>query len=370
MRVVGDFLKDRDNNFSLIRLIAALMLLLGHAFYLTDPLKRGNVTAFGIDYGYIALSVFFAISGFLLTASYSRKPSCLVYAESRFLRIFPGLVVCNLFTVLVIGLAFTRLPFYEYLADHQTWDYLGINSTLILHGTELQVDLPGVFASNPRPGVNGPLWTLAYEVWMYILLAFIGRAGMLKRQRVLRGILLEALILVLIYHFIGFETGATRLGFYFFAGVFVYLIREWLPMNGWLALALGLAAIASVGTMLYALIMPIAVVYCTFWLALVPKGWVRLYNRLGDYSYGTYLYGWPVQQSIMALVPAIQPWMLFGWSLPLTLLIASVSWHLVENPLLGCKGSTTRLIDRIKASWQSGRSQAIVPYPNGNERQG
>jgi peptidoglycan/LPS O-acetylase OafA/YrhL len=347
LRVVEDHLKNRDNNFGLIRLVAAIVILFWHSFFLTDPAKGGNVTWFGIDYSNVAVDMFFAISGFLLAASYLRNSSVLAYAESRFLRIFPGLFVCNLVSVLIVGLAFTQLPSIKYLADHQTWEYVWTNSTLISGGTQLQIYLPGVFDDNMRTSVNGPLWTLAYEIWMYILLAIIGLTGILKKQRIAPVLLLEGLVILLVFPLFFFESNATRLLFYFFAGVFVYLIRKWLPMNGWLALALGLGAVIGVGTGLNALIMPIGLVYCTIWMALVPEGKIRLYNRVGDYSYGTYLYGWPVQQSIIALAPTIQPLPLFGSSLLLTLLIAAISWHFIENPSLRCKGSATRLVARV-----------------------
>ena len=57
-------------------------------------------------------------------------------------------------------------------------------------------------------------------------------------------------------------------------------------------------------------------------------------KALPDLSYGTYLYGWPVQKLVLILLPAAAPLALFLLSLPLALGCAVLSWGLVEGPAL------------------------------------
>jgi len=61
------------------------------------------------------------------------------------------------------------------------------------------------------------------------------------------------------------------------------------------------------------------------------------FNRVGDYSYGVYVYSFPIQQTLVQRIPGIDPMPLFGLGLALSLAIAAVSWHYLERPALGLK---------------------------------
>lgn len=127
-----------------------------------------------------------------------------------------------------------------------------------------------------------------------------------------------------------------RLGGMFFVGGAAWVWRDRLPVNGWVVvlglLAMGLAATVSVRVFepVYRLAMP----YAVFWLAYRPGGWLRAYNRAGDYSYGVYIYAFPVQQMLVASMPGIGVWQLTAAAGAITGLLAVLSWHLVEQPAL------------------------------------
>jgi peptidoglycan/LPS O-acetylase OafA/YrhL len=97
-------------------------------------------------------------------------------------------------------------------------------------------------------------------------------------------------------------------------------------------LALGLAALVSPRAFepVYRLAMP----YVVFWLAYRPGGLLRAYNRVGDYSYGVYIYAFPVQQMLVAWFPGLGIWPLTAAAGAITLLLAVLSWHGVESPAL------------------------------------
>jgi len=69
----------------------------------------------------------------------------------------------------------------------------------------------------------------------------------------------------------------------------------------------------------------------------VPGGAVRGYNRLGDYSYGFYLWQFPLQQWIVLRRPETSQPELVLLSAPAALAVAALSWHLVEAPALARK---------------------------------
>ncbi|MDO8654733.1 MAG: hypothetical protein Q7R66_21385, partial [Undibacterium sp.] len=90
-----------------------------------------------------------------------------------------------------------------------------------------------------------------------------------------------------------------------------------------------------------------------FYLAYLPAGAIRKYNALGDYSYGVYIYAFPVQQALASIYPGIPvPAMLLG-SATLTLTLATLSWHLIEKRALHLKGFLSTRPAKLPATGSS-----------------
>jgi len=120
----------------------------------------------------------------------------------------------------------------------------------------------------------------------------------------------------------------------FLTGAFFYMNRESVSLNPYL-FGLSLAAMYLFNTTeFYPPIYLFALAYSIFWLAYVPAGFIRRFNNLGDYSYGMYIYAFPVQQGILALAPQATPAMIIVIATVITLILAALSWHLVEEPAL------------------------------------
>ena len=87
----------------------------------------------------------------------------------------------------------------------------------------------------------------------------------------------------------------------------------------------------------YRTVFSVVVIYGTFVIAYLPKGIIHRFNNLGDYSYGLYLYAYPIQQSIVSLVDGVSPPLLFVSSFLIALFCSILSWHFIESPCLKLK---------------------------------
>lgn len=331
----------RDNNFNLMRMLAALALLLSHSF----PLALGPravepfQASLGMTLGTLAVGIFFTISGYLVTASLVSRPSLADFALARARRIYPGLWVAIALTVFVLGAGFTTLDLDDYLSHPRTWFYVLKNGTLLFGFVDR---LPGVFADLPYPGVvNGSLWTLPIEVRLYVALAAV-QAALLRWRRRRPGapigpvlVALAASCVVTVAWQGAESSSALRFSAMFFVGAVLQLYRHRIPLTvSGLAAGVALLAVGSIDTGLFALAFVSAGAYVVLCLAYLPGGWLRRYNRLGDYSYGLYIYAFPVQQLVAVARPGIGVAALFAASAAGTLVLAVLSWHLVESPVL------------------------------------
>jgi peptidoglycan/LPS O-acetylase OafA/YrhL len=360
MKRLSDHINSRDNNFNLLRFIAASMVLWGHSWPMTssgiDPLAK----AFEVPAPHMAVDIFFGISGFLVTSSLLSRKNVLAFSLARLLRLVPGLFISTLLTVFGIGLYFTTLPINEYLKHADIYQYIWINSTLL--GT--QITLPGVFDHLALPGsVNGSLWTLPYEFKMYAVLAVIGLL-VYAWPRLLPERFASLIVIAIA---VAANTGLMLVAygpiplsekmlshisleywrFYamFFLGGTFFILRRFIPLNFIFIIIIGIAVYASKkvffqGTgnnCLFFGTYSLLLIYVVLYFSYLPGKWIRKFNEIGDYSYGIYIYAFPIQQSVLALGLATTPNQLFLLAFPPTLLLAILSWHFIEKPALSLR---------------------------------
>ena len=331
------------NNFHLIRLAAALLVLFAHAFHLLEragdePIGSWFLT---MDASLLGVTIFFFVSGFLVSRSWDVRRSLKSFLVARALRIAPALWLALIVTVFIVGILFTTLPINDYLVDARIWRYLALNAVL-----RTQYFLPGVFEANPLPGVNGSLWTIPLEVVMYVMLAAIGWTSLIDgpREAIERlrhqpwGFALAMIVAALLVVKVA-RTGPQYVGLalYFALGALAYRFRSRIPLSPWFGIALIIIAVAAARTPIGPLLLPVALPYAILTIALRPAFRVRqTWLHRNDYSYGTYLYGFPVQQAAIAF-GARDPASLLAVCVPVTLLLAALSWHLVERRSLRLK---------------------------------
>ncbi|WP_340387741.1 acyltransferase [Paenibacillus sp. FSL E2-0151] len=342
-RRLSELLMGRNNYFDLIRVVAAILVIFSHAYPLSgdgsgEPLSRFSNGQ--INFGNLAVFIFFVISGLLITQSYLHSNNLIVFLKSRLLRIFPGLMGVLLFSVFIIGPIVTELPLADYFTSGGIVEYL---KAVFLF--PMQWNLPGVFESNVYKGVvNGSLWTIPFEFICYLLVGLLGFLGILRYKYV---VLLFSLILYYFYtfgdsllansgHLFGMEIKTLiELSVYFMAGSIVYLFKDVIIIKkemAMLSLSLLLISFFNGG---FKPVFVIAGTYLILYIAYLPKSRAHVLTQYGDFSYGLYLYAFPVQQMVTYFYGgSTYVWLNFLISVPITYILAVISWYVIEKRAL------------------------------------
>jgi Predicted acyltransferases len=339
--------KGRNNNLDIIRLLAALGVIYSHAY----PLCVGNytgelaatLTRNRMSVGSIAVSTFFILSGFLITKSFERTPHLASYLKARFFRIVPPVLIVILIGAFIIGPLCTSLPYKEYFRHTATWNYIKNLNMKFEYGT-----LPGVFESHHNQGINSSLWTLTYEVAFYIFIAIIGSLKLIKKKEYSIGFFILSTYLYLhketifttsiLWFSPHFLKNFVYLGMFFTIGMIYYCYRDYieLTVRGFIiacfALVLGLKLIEP--NLAFALFGS----YIIICLAFNGKIIFNKISNYGDFSYGIYLFAFPIQQIyIMIFKGSIHPLLNFILTTITVIPIAYISWHFIEKKCLQLK---------------------------------
>ncbi len=339
----------KSNNFGFLRFFLAALVILSHGLPIGgfpdyDPfiLLSNHATTLGS----VAVAGFFALSGFLITRSYISSNSLLRFLRHRFLRIFPGFWVCLLLTALVFAPLVQWLEQGSMYGLYESTDsplrYVYANFFLYIK----QWTIAGLPAKTPLTGLNGSLWTLIHEFLCYLAVGVLGVMGLLgKRWTIVIALLglwtvqllrihAPALVPMIAGH--TFVEEFIRLSITFFCGAAIYVFRDTIPSSAWLAVVA--CVIYVLGSYLgYTLeIESVTIAYSVFWLAFhLP---FTSFDRRGDYSYGLYIYAFPVQQ-LLAVLGAHHlgyvPFVFLG--IVGTMMFAVPSSIYVEKPMLDRK---------------------------------
>jgi peptidoglycan/LPS O-acetylase OafA/YrhL len=353
---LSEYAIGRDNNFNLIRLLAALSVIFSHSIAVLG--LPGNREIFfdrlGLSAGEIAVDVFFVASGFLVTGSLVNRGSLVAFLWARALRIYPALWVMLGLTVFVLAPALTALPLADYFHARSTYEYFWKCATLI---GGVRYSLPGVFETMPVKGeFNGSLWTLPIELRMYLYLAagwFVFAVVPALRVMALRLIAPIAaaafLVIILRGRLSGGPFNAANIRvFMFLAGTTLYLWRDRIALNhGVLFVLMAALAIGSFNKSVFFVAYVLCLAPLILHLAYIPDGRViRSFNTWGDFSYGVYIYAFPIQQTLALFFPGMSLLAMVVLSAFLTLAVAAVSWHGVEKRALALKGDCAAATSR------------------------
>ncbi|WP_278958630.1 acyltransferase family protein [Aquipseudomonas alcaligenes] len=348
----------KANNLDAVRLVSAWLVLYVHSYTflgLPEPLFLSWVPL-----STLGVYIFFILSGYLISESWERDPNLARFFKRRLLRILPGLSVCVLLCTFVLGPILTTLPVTEYLSSQHTWNYLKNIGLYIIYY------LPGVFETNRiANAVNGSLWSLPIEFLMYILVAFI---GVIHGSRWIAAALATSSAAVcllwaqktpdmlVIYN--SDLRQAFICGTYFWVGACFFKFgwkRHLTLSNCMLAMLLMLCLEPWTNLLSKAswILLPIiALAFGFSRSALLTK-----LTKSGDYSYGIYIYAFPAQQSIAYLYPESGILIYIFICSSLTLILAALSWHLIEKRALSLKPRSP------KRTEPANHSSAPTTYP-------
>jgi peptidoglycan/LPS O-acetylase OafA/YrhL len=334
--------ENRYGAFDGLRLIAAASVLFSHCYAIVnkdanEPIVR--LTGGTLTLGELAVYTFFAMSGYLVTQSWTNDPSAIRFMTRRVLRIVPALAFVIIISFAVIGPVTTQLTPSNYFSSSQAWTYL---DKILIYPA--QYGLPGVFEHNPLPiVVNGSLWTLRVEFGLYITVAAFGYFSLLQSRQInitcaaaciiASGILTQTSLLANIPFLHQITALFLNAAPFFIGAALAQSKLLWKPMFG-AAVLLVVATIFLISTPAAVLLVIAAIPFVTIFVARYGRCDLR---RIGDYSYGTYLFAFPMQQTVVYFLPGVQPLGLFVIAGIGTFICAFISWHVVEKRALVLK---------------------------------
>ena len=353
-RTAGALLRATRNpaGFDYLRLVLSFGVLAFHCILVTqgDAGEKVVWASYWRALPAAILPMFFALSGFLVAGSVLRS-SMPEFVAARVVRIVPALATEVALSALLLGLCVTTLPVSEYLRSADLWSYF-LNVFGWIH-----FKLPGVFTGNPEPKyVNLSLWTIPYELECYLALIGATVFGLIRRSRLFVAALVGLHVAVFLWDGLNLKKGLTGLWgaltngvigvdesmpprvlvLAFLSGVALHIWRDRVVLSaGRMAVATFLTAVLlTFPAGAYFVALPAA--YLTICLGLMnpPRHWIV---KSGDYSYGVYLYAFPIQQTVVYLGPSLGPVEVFLIAAPLCFLAAAFSWHVIEKPCLALR---------------------------------
>ena len=352
----------RRNCFDALRLFAALAVLGGHAtrhLHATFLWHHGGDSWWFID----GVPAFFILSGLMVYRSAERcredgQPWRQFY-KNRALRIVPAIYVYLAVHVLVLAVAGVLQP--------REVPTIQFGAYVLSHLVLAPVYHPAIFNEITNSEVNGSLWTIPVEVSFYVVVPLIVlAAARFGFRQALAGTMALASIGLALYLAVGGNASQQLLGkliavtfmpFLWFFGLGILWTRLWPRVSqagavAWVCLAAYVALSAFRSTLhgspfeLVTAVAALPLSYVLVWVGYRgPAVLSRITTRLGDLSFGTYIWHLPIIK-LLVLAGAV------GWAVPGTLLVllvvalamavAALSWWFVERPALRLKTYSLR----------------------------
>jgi peptidoglycan/LPS O-acetylase OafA/YrhL len=349
---------NRINNLDFIRLVLAIAVLYCHCYVLyygTEDTVEPLWVASGkqLSIGSMSLNFFFVISGYLVLQSWNNSKGLLDYLRKRVLRIYPGFLVSSLLCLLVfapLGTADFYMPFGYWKLYYES---INIPQVLLSMVQLSEPAVPWTLKNAPVYGtINGALWTIRYEFFCYLFIPLIGYLGLYRKKYFILLLFCIAFISELFqyygdiflfqwkeYEIIGKPDFFPRFFTYFLSGMCFYKYKDVIPRSRvLLVVSLVIMAISTFFFKGLVLTQPVFGTYILFYLAFTSTISFKSFSSLGDFSYGVYIYAWPVQQLIILyLEKHLNLSLLFILTFSVTMVLAYLSWHFIEKPFLNFK---------------------------------
>lgn len=345
-----------SNNFDFLRFFGAFLVIFSHSFVLTSGNNYGEPLFYitGIlTLGGFGLLIFFLISGFLIAQSWDMHPLPIQFLWNRLLRIVPGLIGVAVVTIFVIGPLVTNYPLIDYFKSPMTLNYISVVTVFNINNN---LYLPGVFVSNPFPNaINGSLWILPTLFQLYILMVVVGLIGILKKKKI---VIFLTLLLILGYlcnrisyltfiqpflksiHYVTFTQFLaldSSAALFFVIGVVYYFYKDLIKYDLKIAIILAFIWILSFKTILFDIVSFICLPYLILYVAHAKLPPLNMAGKYGDFSYGLYIYAFPIQQTIVHFFKGISVAEMFLLTISIVIPLSFLSLKLIEINALKLK---------------------------------
>lgn len=328
--------KININNFDFLRVVFAFTVAFAHLIELSDleilkPFKVFFNTRLAID-------GFFIVSGFLIAKSYENSTTIKDYIIRRAKRIIPAYAVVILVSAFLLS-AISTYSLSEYFSNIQFWKYLTANLSFQNY---LEPCLPGVFETNKFCAVNGALWTIKLEEAFYLLVPVFYWLVRVKKFNFYVLIIIVYLLSVTYYmYFLSIDNyriakqlpGALA---FFGTGIVFYknfsLLQKW---KDYIIIPCLIIFFLEHYILKTQLLKPVAFGFMVFYVAYSFR-FLNNFGKYGDFTYGIYIYHFPLIQLFvyLGLFNKYPPILICVFVLMLTLLLAILSWYLIEIPYL------------------------------------
>ena len=336
-RKLIDTVGTKSENLHLMRFIAALMVIVFHSFSIATGSETGEwfrtITNNQITMGEFAVAIFFLCGGYLIAMSVEKNHTAKRYLAARIKRLFPSLMFVTVATVIFCSFISTWKP-VGYVISSDTWKYL-LNALLIrVH------QLPGVFEGHANAVVNGSLWTLRLEFVCYVLCFIAYKLGFLNKKRFIVSIPLVAAGTLVVWKLSAIRYSLRDLispVLLFYVGMAYWVYREHITLCvKYFAIAIVafvMLFVLGLGNVAMIFAFPYIMMYLWFGMEQCsPK-----LGKLGNYSYGIYLWGFTVQQVVVHFWPGntMSPMINVLISIPVSIILGWLTYEIVENKCQG-----------------------------------
>jgi peptidoglycan/LPS O-acetylase OafA/YrhL len=330
--LLSNILRKENNNLDIFRVVAAFMVIYGHAYALLPVEGQRDIVGrlLVFDYsGSLAVKIFFFLSGLVVTNSLIEKKDIRQFVISRVFRLWPALVVVLAAWAFILGPIFSINSFQEYFSDSAVYEYFFRGLVM-----DIRYDLPGVFQRNAFKSANGSLWSIPFEVYAYIVLVAIFLLHIINSKRL--SVIIFLVILIdpvignkLLFTWLPQNFEITLLAPCFALGSLFALFKDKIEIH--------IAGFASVW-ILYLLFKISAYNFYFFYVAIFysiifvsSRVWTLKFKPTSDISYGVYLWGWPVQQVMAQYFPDHGIRFNQISSIIISASLGYISWRLIES---------------------------------------
>jgi peptidoglycan/LPS O-acetylase OafA/YrhL len=332
-------IEDHSKNFDFIRLLLASFVIISHSFPLSGEKEILNVlTNNQLEFGGLSVNLFFVLSGYFIFISVQKSKSFKNFVWKRILRLYPALIILMLFTLIILPFLYIGENIF---LEKSFWTYAP--NTLTLYHISYSVN--GIFQNNPFKNIiNGSLWSLSYEFTMYLTISTL---FFIKNRKFSISVILivflssylfsqfNPIFLNKFFKILYLDTNQFyRLTSFFFAGSLLTFIDLEKFNKLSIRILLFVILIISVFFNFYHFLSPLILIIQIGLLSTPIL--TNISKRIGDISYGVYIYGFIIQQSLMNYFN-FNPYYLMFYSLIITFVFAYLSWHYVEKKMIKYK---------------------------------